>query len=126
ALVRKKKKQCPRGRRRLRCVPTRNKLPPADSFNLKARSLAAWPFSASPFFGGTRFFSSGRAEARPSAIHPKLRDVFVVGLAGSSYVRSESRLGGSAAPAGDPTTALCHFVIKQLRSRCGNFRPPNF
>ena len=37
--MRKKKKQCPRGRRRLRCVPTRNKLPPADSFNLKARSV---------------------------------------------------------------------------------------
>ena len=107
--MRKKKKQCPRGRRRLRCVPTRNKLPPADSFNLKARSLAAWPFSASTFFGGTRFFSSGRAEARPSAIHPKLRDVFVVGLAGSSSTRFGMREGVRPPPPGD---------AKLLRLRC--------
>ena len=30
-------------------LPSRNKLPPADSFNLKARSSAAWPFFTSPF-----------------------------------------------------------------------------
>ena len=42
--ARKRKKRRPPERRRRQRVPTQNRLPPADSFNLKARSASTWPF----------------------------------------------------------------------------------
>ena len=43
--ARKRKRRRPPEPRQPRRVPTQNRLPSADSFNLKARSLLTWPFS---------------------------------------------------------------------------------
>ena len=145
-----KKRRLQRQRRR---VPIQNKLPPADSFNLKARSKTTWPFSlmgaghdACKANGRlTRFDAkkrvptamitrmargkclSSRAPEREGPhiwSHPVecLRDSSSSARFGMTKAGARENYSGAPCPA----AVLCHFAIKQVRSRCGNFRPPDF
>ena len=137
--ARKRKRRRPPEPRQPRRVPTQNRLPPADSSNLKARSFSTWPFSSR----GHRFFRAdafviprrlGRGTSHlvtrngmftpaPQSVALPETTTSAIGRARLCRARShDEHIGGALSTA----AALCHFPRKQLRSRCGNCWTPDF
>ena len=80
--ARKRKRRRPPQPRPRRREPTQNKLPPADSFNLKARSVSTWPFSL--WHRHPACWANGRLARCPARAQPRFNAI--VGWSGSQKI----------------------------------------